>query len=134
MIFTRTSGILLLTTLFWNAEACFGSYTLKENESIFGVAAKNFASVNVMKMCNQNLDIFNLEAGQVIKYPVCGVSKTYTVGNDDTIESIAKKFSLKVADILDCNSRLPMPGSLVPGQEIEILTDPNSRSSVSNSS
>ncbi|KAI3657778.1 hypothetical protein MP638_001043 [Amoeboaphelidium occidentale] len=129
MIFPRISAALLFTTFFWNAEACSGSYTLKKGETPFAVAARNFISLNVLKMCNQDVDIFNLKAGQVIKYPECKVSRPYVVGEGETLETVAKMFDANVGDILDCNYRLPRPDSLVPGQEIQVPADPNTLSS-----
>ncbi|TXH01670.1 MAG: M23 family metallopeptidase [Candidatus Moraniibacteriota bacterium] len=75
-------------------------YTIKDGDTLSGVADKFDVSIDTIKWANESVDFKKLKPGTVIKIPpVTGL--VYKVKPGDTIYSIAKKFESSEQAIVD---------------------------------
>jgi murein DD-endopeptidase MepM/ murein hydrolase activator NlpD len=93
-------------------------YTVKNGDTISGIAEKFHISVNTIRWANDLTKTANIKVGQkLVILPITGVQ--YTVKNGDTISGIASKFEADQGEILDFND-LEDPKDIKPGMKIII--------------
>lgn len=102
------------------AEACSGSYTIRSGDTFDNIAARGRISSNVLQLCNPGQSPTTLQIGQVISYPYCRRSKTYTVVPGDTLWKIGTVFGVGLDGMLDCNPTLRDPNFITPGQRLQV--------------
>ncbi len=75
-------------------------YTVKDGDTLSGIASKFDVSIDTIKWANESVDFKKLKPGTVVKIPpVTGL--VYKVKPGDTIYSIAKKFETSEQAIVD---------------------------------
>ncbi|MDD5083873.1 MAG: LysM peptidoglycan-binding domain-containing protein [Candidatus Moranbacteria bacterium] len=93
-------------------------YTVKEGDTVSGIAAKNFITVNTILWANDLENVDAIKPGdQIFILPVAGV--THTVQNGETLDSIAQKYHADKGRIIAFNE-LPANGEIKNDQEIVI--------------
>ncbi len=93
-------------------------YTVKEGDTVSGIAAKNFITVNTILWANDLDNVDAIKPGdQIFILPVAGV--THIVQNGETIDSIAQKYHADKDRIIAFNE-LPATGEVKTDQEIVI--------------
>jgi LysM repeat protein len=110
------------------------TYTVREGDTISGVAKMFKVSVNTILWANNLTSRSTLRTGQtLVILPISGLS--YTIKKGDTIQSIAKTYKADVDDIMNYND-LTVASKLVVGQTLIIpdgeLAAPVSKPSISN--
>ena len=81
-------------------------YTVKTGDTLYAIARKFNTTVNELINLN-NLSNTNLSIGQMIKLPQAEEQsdyELYTVMNGDSLYSIANKYNIAVADLIDFNA------------------------------
>lgn len=103
------------------------SYTVREGDTLSGIALMFGVSVNTIMWANDISRATALRAGQtIIILPVTGIS--YTVAKGDTIKGIASRYKADLDEILRYND-LTLDSTLVIGHTI-IIPDAEVRVSV----
>lgn len=93
-------------------------YTVKEGDTVSGIAAKNKITVNTILWANDIDNVDSIVPGdQIFILPIAGV--THIVKSGDTIDSIAEKYRADKGRIIAFNE-LPANGEVQPDQEIVI--------------
>jgi len=93
-------------------------YTVKEGDTVSGIATKNNITVNTILWANDIENIDSIKPGDVLFIlPVAGLN--HTVKNGDNIDSIANKYKADKEKIIAFND-LPANGDIEVGQEIVI--------------
>lgn len=93
-------------------------YTVKEGDTVSGIAAKNFITVNTILWANDLENVDAIKPGdQIFILPVAGV--THIVANGETLDSIADKYHANKDKIIAFNE-LPASGEIKVDQEIVI--------------
>jgi surface antigen len=93
-------------------------YTVKEGDTVSGIAARNFITVNTILWANDLDNVNAIKPGdQIFILPVAGV--THTVVSGETIDTIAQKYHADKERIIAFNE-LPATGDLKVDQEIVI--------------
>ena len=103
-------------------------YTIKNNDTLWDIAARHGLFVNDLIAANPGVDPQRLMAGQVLLIPGANARATrasepvtakYTVRPDDTLWDIAANYGLSVDDLLAANSGVD-PRRLMVGQQLAI--------------
>lgn len=93
-------------------------YTVKEGDTVSGIAAKNLITVNTILWANDLENVDAIKPGdQIFILPVAGV--THVVENGETIDAIAQKYHADKDRIIAFNE-LPANGEVRNDQEIVI--------------
>lgn len=93
-------------------------YTVKDGDTVSGIAAKNHITVNTILWANDLENVDSIKPGdQIFILPVAGV--THIVKNGDTLDSIAQKYRADKEKIIAFNE-LPANGEIKDDQEIII--------------
>lgn len=93
-------------------------YTVKDGDTVSGIATKNNITVNTILWANDIEDIDSIKPGDVLFIlPVAGIN--HTVKQGDNIDSIATKYKADKEKIIAFND-LPANGAIEVGQEIVI--------------
>ena len=95
-------------------------YIVKPGDTLYSIARKYNTTVDELITLN-NLTNTNLSINQQIKLPMGEEQtdyETYTIGDGDSLYSIANKYNISVSDLIDYNA---LPSTiLVPGEVIRI--------------
>jgi surface antigen len=93
-------------------------YTVKEGDTVSGIAAKNLITVNTILWANDLENVDAIKPGdQIFILPVAGV--THIVQNGETLDVIAQKYHADKERIIAFNE-LPANGDIKTDQEIVI--------------
>lgn len=93
-------------------------YTVQEGDTVSGIAAKHFITVNTILWANDLENVDAIQPGdQIFILPVAGL--THIVQSGETIDSIAQKYHAERDRIIAFNE-LPANGELKNDQEIVI--------------
>ncbi len=93
-------------------------YTVREGDTVSGIAARNGITVNTILWANDIDDIDSIRPGdEIFILPVAGLE--HKIASGDTIESIAKKYEADRDTILAFNG-LPANGEITVGETIVI--------------
>jgi LysM repeat protein len=105
-------------------------YTIRQGDTLFAIARRFNISLVDLTAANPGINPIKLMVGQVICIPVamppvtCPAGSTaYTVKAGDTFYSIAKKYNITVAALMNANPSVD-PNSLLIGQIICIPAAP----------
>jgi murein DD-endopeptidase MepM/ murein hydrolase activator NlpD len=111
----RVWTFLVVFTLTFRAASALAeaaSYTLREGETIFGIARKTGIPAEVLCTSNGIDNPGRVKAGTPIRLPV-----TYTVKRGDTLWAIARAYSVTVQKLLALN-RLTASAPIKPGSRL----------------
>lgn len=93
-------------------------YTVKEGDTVSGIAAKNFITINTILWANDLENVDAIKPGdQIFILPVAGV--THVVANGESLDTIAEKYHADKEKIIAFNE-LPANGEIKIDQEIVI--------------
>ncbi len=131
---------LILVPCFSSAES-YKEYTVGSGETLYSIAKKhNMTLAEIIKINDIKPEESMVKFGQKIKVSTNGsdenhksieeskssgngmVEKEHTVGADETLSSISKKYNLKMKSILDLNN-LGADAKLKFGQKIKVLVE-----------
>ena len=94
-------------------------YTLSEGETVADVQLRADLNRYTLQSANPSADLDSLSAGQVLCVPTenaaCPASSTYTLQEEDTIESVALRLNTSLAALLRANPCLA-PSDFTQGQ------------------
>ena len=111
--------------------ACEGKYyTVVKGDTLFSISREAGVAINVIADANPGLDWANLAVGTKVcvpnadeKPPFCPNGAPYIIRQGDTLYSIAQRFKVNLADLLEANPTIN-PQALKVGAFI-CLPDPN---------
>lgn len=103
------------------------THTVSTGETVYSIAKSYNVTVsdiyNVNPKALQGIkvgDVLTIPSGtSTTQSPISGSFRTYTVGSKETLYSIAKKYEVKVEDIIDANPELKT-APLIDGQVLKI--------------
>ena len=127
-IFCSLLGLVLTAAVFYPDTACAEDkvYTVKRGETFYSIAQNFGVKADALMKYNGITDASRLQAGQRLKIPGTAPPDQANIGfsnykavRGDTFYSIARKFSVPVAAILEANS-LPANYTLREGDSLRI--------------
>ncbi len=96
------------------------SYVVKSGDTLYRIASKFRLSVSELQQLNQLSDTSLIREGMTLKVAKAAITEVpakYTVGDGETLFSIAFKFNLKMEQLLELNQLAPGQ-ELTPGQSL----------------
>ncbi|NLV58418.1 MAG: LysM peptidoglycan-binding domain-containing protein [Clostridiales bacterium] len=82
-------------------------HTVQAGQTVADLQLRNLVSRNTIATANPNVNLEQLAPGQVLCIPTenipCTVPPTYTLKENDTLETVAIRFNLPVASLLRAN-------------------------------
>lgn len=82
-------------------------YTVEAGQTVSDLQIRNLVSRHTLETANPGLDLDNLKTGQTLCIPPqnvpCTLPETYTLGECETLESVAMRFNLPVGTLLRVN-------------------------------
>ncbi len=106
------------------SEAQFTQYTVKNGDTLFNISQEYNIRWDSIAQINNLAEPYVVHGGQILKIPQATTStvpnKVYTVGNGDTLASIAKQYNITVADIIAVNPNLQKSDLITTGQIIKL--------------
>ena len=80
---------------------------MQAGQTVADLPLRNLVSRNTLVTANPNVNLEQLTPGQVLCIPTqnipCALPSTYTLGENDTLETVAIRFNLPVASLLRAN-------------------------------
>ena len=99
------------------------SYTLQPGETVADVQLKADINRYTLQSANPSADLDSLSAGQVLCVPsanrACPAPPTYTLQQEDTIESVALRLNTSLSALLRANPCLA-PSDFTAGRHIHV--------------
>ncbi|MFI3257225.1 MAG: M23 family metallopeptidase [Spirochaetales bacterium] len=112
---------------FYSLPVSFSSYTVQPGDSIHSISKKfNLENISTLIGINEVSNARLLWAGQELQIPsIDGLF--YTIKKGDSLDSIAKNYSISIEEILDVNeleSSVIIPGErlFIPGARLDTVT------------
>ena len=97
------------------------AYTVSEGQTVADLQIQNLVSRHTLETANPDVDLDQLTAGQTLCIPTenvpCPLPDTYTLADNETLESVAMRFNLPVGSLLRVNPCLA-PQDFEPGVTI----------------
>lgn len=82
-------------------------YTVERGQTVADLQLQGLVSRHTLETANPGVDLEQLRVGQTVCIPKenvpCALPETYTMGNGETLESVAVRFNLPVASLLRAN-------------------------------
>lgn len=82
-------------------------YTVERGQTVADLQLQGLVSRHTLETANPGVDLERLRVGQTVCIPKenvpCALPETYTMGNGETLESVAVRFNLPVASLLRAN-------------------------------
>lgn len=82
-------------------------YTVERGQTAADLQLQGLVSRHTLETANPGVDLEQLRVGQTVCIPKenvpCALPETYTMGNGETLESVAVRFNLPVASLLRAN-------------------------------
>lgn len=81
-------------------------YTIKPGDTLYKISARYGVPIALILRANQYIDIYNLRIGDRICIPANGMPErdvSYTIGQNDTIQDILKRFNLTRKEFFEAN-------------------------------
>lgn len=98
------------------AEQDFMVYTVGKQDTLSDILRRFNISITDLKEYNTEKDLFSLREGQtlLIKNTQGDLKNTYTLGENENLLSVAKKFNVSTLKVLKANPNY-MPQEIKPG-------------------
>jgi len=105
------------------AQQDFIVYTVGKQDTLSDILRRFSVSIIDLKEYNKGNDLFSLREGQtlLIKNMPHNTKNTYTLGEDENLHSVAKKFNISTLKLLKANPNF-MPQEIIQGIRI-VLPD-----------
>ncbi len=98
-------------------------HVVKENETAADIQLANNKSLHTLEAANPSLDLENLKPGDVVCVPnlnlPCALPGSAVIAKGDTLESLAAKYRLSVAQLLRANPCLA-PDDFTEGTTVKL--------------
>lgn len=82
-------------------------YTVERGQTVADLQLQGLVSRHTLETANPGVDLEQLRVGQTVCIPKenvpCALPETYTMGNGETLESVAVRFNLPVGSLLRAN-------------------------------
>lgn len=98
-------------------------HTVTAGETVADIQLQNNKSLHTLEAANPNLDLENLKEGDIVCVPQvnlpCALPGSATLGEGETLETLATRFRLSVAQLLRANPCLA-PDDFVKGTTVKL--------------
>ena len=102
----------------------FTVYTVKNGDTLFNISQQYNIKWDLIAQVNNLTEPYVLHAGLKLNIPQATTSKVpdkiYTVGNGESLATIAQKFNVTTDDIIAVNPNLQKSDLVTPGQVIKL--------------